>query len=222
MNPLTRGLTPMDLLTELRPEQVALAAGAVWLPGFALPQAEALYAHLQQHFLTHPPQQMMTPMGYPMSVRISSMGDRGWVGSAQGYGYSAVEPSSGMPWPPIPPLILTLAHDAALKAGYAAFVPDSCLINVYAPGNKMGLHQDKDEQDFSQPIISVSLGIPATFLFGGARRSDKAVKVPLQHGDVVVWGGASRRFYHGIAAIAANQHPRMGAQRINLTLRKAA
>jgi alkylated DNA repair protein (DNA oxidative demethylase) len=115
---------------------------------------------------------------------------------------------------------LQLAADAAQVAGYAHFVPDSCLINIYEPGSKMGLHQDKDEKDFSQPIVSISLGIPATFLFGGAKRSDKSIKVPLHHGDVVVWGGASRRFYHGISTIKPDVHCMTGAQRINLTLRK--
>lgn len=121
----------------------------------------------------------------------------------------------------MPEVILQLAETAAQQAGYAGFVPDSCLINVYAPGSKMGLHQDKDEQDFTQPIVSVSLGLPATFLFGGARRTDKPVKIPLVHGDVVVWGGASRRFYHGVAPVQPGQHPLIGPQRINLTLRKA-
>lgn len=211
----------MDLFNEHMRSPVNLAEGAVWLPGFASAIADRLWAQLQQHFIQHPLQQMMTPMGYPMSVRTSSMGKWGWISSAQKYGYSATNPHTGMHWPPLTPLIATLARDAAMQAGYPDFAPDSCLINVYSPGNKMGLHQDKDEQDFTQPIVSVSLGIAATFLFGGASRRDKPAKILLQHGDVVVWGGASRRFYHGIAPIAAQQHPLLGAQRINLTLRKA-
>lgn len=210
----------MDLFSEQHPALVPLAEGACWLPGFALPVMDALWPGLQQHLSEHPPQQMMTPMGL-MSVRTSSMGNWGWMGSEQGYGYSRLNPVTRLPWPAIPPAILQLAAAAALKAGYPGFVPDSCLINVYEPGSKMGLHQDKDEMDFSQPIISVSLGIPATFLFGSAKRSDKPIKIPLQHGDVVVWGGASRRFYHGVAQMKANTHPLIGAQRINLTLRKA-
>jgi alkylated DNA repair protein (DNA oxidative demethylase) len=154
-------------------------------------------------------------------VQTSSLGSLGWVSDAKGYGYSATDPVTGEPWAPLPGMILQLAAAAANKAGYADFVPDSCLVNVYAPGSKMGLHQDKDEQDFSQPIVSVSLGLPATFLFGGKTRSDKPVKIPLQHGDVVVWGGPSRRFYHGVNTIKPGLHPLTGNKRINLTLRKA-
>ncbi len=149
------------------------------------------------------------------------MGNWGWVGNARGYAYSATQPDTHLPWPAIQQVILKLASEAARKAGYPDFVPDSCLINVYEPGSKMGLHQDKDEMDFAQPIVSLSLGIPATFLFGGAKRTDKPVKIPLQHGDVVVWGGASRRFYHGVSQVKTNTHPLVGAMRINLTLRKA-
>lgn len=211
----------MDLFTEQRPHSIAIAEGACWLPGFALPEMHALWPCVKHHLTAHPPQQMMTPMGYVMSVQTSSMGALGWVSNAQGYGYSPVNPSTNVSWPPLPPVILQLAAEAAGKAGYDQFVPDSCLINVYAPGCKMGLHQDKDEQDFTQPIVSVSLGLPATFLFGGSKRSDKPVKIPLQHGDVVVWGGASRRFYHGVSSVKAGTHSVTGNCRINLTLRKA-
>ncbi|MDT7848732.1 DNA oxidative demethylase AlkB [Methylophilus sp. VKM B-3414] len=211
----------MDLFAQDTPSKVMLATGACWLSGFALPCMPVLWPCLAQHLSAHPPRQMMTPMGYPMSVRTSSMGDWGWVGSAAGYGYQAADPANHQPWPAMPEVILQLAATAAQQAGYADFVPDSCLINVYAPGSKMGLHQDKDEQDFTQPIVSVSLGLPATFLFGGARRTDKPVKIPLVHGDVVVWGGASRRFYHGVAPVQPGQHLLIGPQRINLTLRKA-
>lgn len=210
-----------DLFTGQHPDAIALATGACWLPGFALPAMDKLWPCLQQHLASHPPQQMMTPMGYLMSVQTSSMGGLGWVSDAQGYRYSPTNPVTGESWAPLPGTILQLAAAAASKAGYADFVPDSCLVNVYAPGSKMGLHQDKDEQDFSQPIVSVSLGLPATFLFGGKTRSEKPVKIPLQHGDVVVWGGPSRRFYHGVATIKPGLHPLTGNRRINLTLRKA-
>lgn len=211
----------MDLFSEQAAARIPLAEGAVWLPGFALLYMPALWPCLQQHLSAHPAQQMMTPMGHLMSVNTSSMGAWGWVSGPQGYGYSAYNPATQLPWPAIPAVILQLAADAAEKAGYLKFVPDSCLINIYAPGSKMGLHQDKDETDFSQPIVSVSLGLPATFMFGGAKRNNKSVHIPLQHGDVVVWGGESRRFYHGVAAIRPNQHPLLGNRRINLTLRKA-
>lgn len=211
----------MDLFAEDTPTKVMLAPGAYWLSGLALPCMPVLWPCLADHLSGHPARQMMTPMGYPMSVRTSSMGSWGWVGSAAGYGYQAFDPANQQPWPAIPTVILQLANTAAREAGYPGFVPDSCLINVYAPGSKMGLHQDKDELDFTQPIVSVSLGLPATFLFGGPRRTDKPVKIPLVHGDVVVWGGASRRFYHGVAPVKPGQHPLTGPQRINLTLRKA-
>lgn len=211
----------MDLFSATQPTKTCLAAGAYWLPAFAMPVMHAVWPAIAQHLQTFPAQRMMTPMGYPMSVATSSMGQWGWVSDAQGYGYLPHNPLTGKPWPVIPPAILQLAASAAAEAGYCDFVPDSCLMNIYTPGSKMGLHQDKDEQDLSQPIVSVSIGLPATFLFGGAQRGDKAVRTPLQHGDVVVWGGESRRYYHGVAAIRPNQHPLTGNRRINLTLRKA-
>lgn len=211
----------MNLFTAQRPHSIAFAEGACWLPGFSLAKMDTLWPCIQHHLAAHPPQQMMTPMGYVMSVQTSSLGALGWVSDAQGYGYSPTNPVTGEPWPPLPDMMLQLAAEAAKQAGYADFLPDSCLINVYAPGCKMGLHQDKDEKDFSQPIVSVSLGLPATFLFGGSKRSDKTTKIPLQHGDVVVWGGASRRVYHGVSTIKAGTHSLTGNCRINLTLRKA-
>ena len=211
----------MDLFSEQHPEIVPLATGASWLPGFALPVMDELWSSLKQHFAVHPPQHMVTPGGYLMSVKTTSMGDFGWVSSTKGYDYSAINPANQLPWPSLPRVITQLAQTAARAAGYAAFIPDSCLVNIYEPGSKMGLHQDKDEKDFSQPIVSVSLGIPATFLFGGAKRTDKTIKIQLQHGDVVVWGGASRRYYHGVAQVKSGVHPLTGEKRINLTLRKA-
>jgi len=211
----------MDLFSDELDKQVKLAEGAVWLRGFALPEADALWALVSAHLATHPPQQMMTPMGYPMSVKTTSLGDYGWVGNATGYGYARLNPVTNQPWPPIPTLLLSLAQRAANAAGYADYCPDTCLINLYQTGAKMGLHQDKDELDFTQPIVSVSLGVPATFLFGGAKRTDKTAKIPLTHGDVVVWGGASRRYFHGVNAVKLGQHPLLGALRCNLTFRKA-
>lgn len=211
----------MDLFSDHPTAPVTIATGAYWLPGFALPVMPTLWQVLAQHLAAYPAQRMMTPMGHLMSVATSSMGDWGWVGSTQGYGYSAQDPATQQAWPAIPAVMQALATAAAQQAGYANFVADSCLINVYAPGSKMGLHQDKDEQDFTQPIVSVSLGMPATFLFGGAKRSDPTVKIPLQHGDIVVWGGASRRFYHGVTVVKPQTHPLTGLRRINLTFRKA-
>ena len=117
--------------------------------------------------------------------------------------------------------MLELAREAAAAAGFGGYAPDACLVNRYEPGTRLTLHQDKDERDFTQPIVSVSLGVPATFLFGGLKRKDRPVRVPLEHGDVVVFGGPSRLRYHGVAPLATAQHAFAGATRINLTLRRS-
>jgi len=211
----------MDLFIDELEKQMQIAEGAVWLRGFALPIADTLWQHLIKHFSQYPPKQMVTPMGYKMSVRSTSMGDGAWVGTEKGYRYAKVDFATQQNLPKIPPVFMQLAQDAAMAAGYESFVPDSCLINCYDVGSKMGLHQDKDEADFNQPIVSVSLGLAANFQFGGLRRSDKTVKVPLRHGDVVVWGDASRLCFHGVLPLKAGTHPLLGQQRINLTFRKA-
>ncbi len=210
-----------NLFSDQIESKVALADGAYWMQGFALPEADALCAILIEHFKNHPPQQMMTPMGYLMSVRTTSFGDFGWVSTKQGYGYALINSFTNLPWPTMPELFLDLAQRAARQAGYLHFKPDTCLINVYEIGDKMGLHQDKDEADFSQPIVSVSLGMPVVFQFGGLTRAAKTLKVPLSHGDVVVWGADSRLYFHGVLPLKADSHPLIGQRRINLTFRKA-
>ena len=164
---------------------------------------------------------MRTPRGQALSAAMSNCGAVGWISDAQGYRYSPLDPQSGRPWPQLPPALLQLAQTAAAAAGFAAFDPDVCLINRYAVGASMGLHVDRDERDKSAPIVSVSLGLPATFMFGGAQRSDAVQRIGLRNGDVVVWGGASRLYYHGVARIAAGNHPLTGPYRFNLTFRKA-
>jgi alkylated DNA repair protein (DNA oxidative demethylase) len=164
---------------------------------------------------------MLTPGGRKMSVGMTSCGTVGWVSDREGYRYSAHDPVSGDPWPPMPDAFRDLATQAAERAGFAAFRPDACLINRYEPGTRLSLHQDKDEKDFDAPIVSVSLGLPATFLFGGAHRSDTTQRVRLVHGDVVVWGGPSRLRYHGVLPLEDGDHPLLGRTRINLTFRKA-
>lgn len=164
---------------------------------------------------------MQTPGSYTMSVAMTNCGTAGWITDRKGYRYSTTDPLSGQAWPAMPADFRRLAQAAALAAGFPAFQPDACLINRYPVGAKMALHQDRDERDLTAPIVSVSLGVPATFLWGGLQRSDKAVKVPLLHGDVVVWGGAARLVFHGIAPLKAAQHPRLGEERINLTFRQA-
>jgi DNA oxidative demethylase len=165
---------------------------------------------------------MITPGGYRMSVAMTNCGSLGWVTEKTGYRYDAIDPLTQRPWPPMPEAFLRLAAGAAAAAGFANFVPDACLINRYEPGAKLSLHQDRDERDFDQPIVSVSLGIPAVFLFGGLKRADKTARVAVTHGDVVVWGGPARLRYHGVMPLKDAEHALLGRQRINLTLRKAA
>ena len=199
-----------------------LAPGAVLLRGFATAESAALAADLRRVLARAPFRHMVTPGGLSMSVAMTNCGSYGWVSERTGYRYDAIDPESGKPWPPMPESFLKLAGEAAAAAGFAGFAPDACLINRYQAGAKLSLHQDKDEHDFGQPIVSVSLGVPATFLFGGSKRADKTQRVPVRHGDVLVWGGPARLNYHGVLPIRAAHHPFAGAHRINLTLRKAA
>lgn len=198
------------------------SSASVLLRRFALPYLPELLPALDAIVLAAPLRHMATPGGLRMSVAMSNCGALGWVTDGRGYRYARLDPASGVPWPPMPPVFLRLAREAALAAGYPGFAPDACLINRYAPGARMALHQDRDECDFNAPIVSVSLGLPVTFLFGGAERGDKAARIALLHGDVVVWGGADRLRFHGVAPLKEGEHALLGAQRINLTFRKAA
>ena len=195
--------------------------GAVVLRGFALPFETDLLNEIPKLITASPLRTMYTPSGLAMSVTTTSCGNAGWVSDAYGYRYAKRDAHSQQEWPMIPECFLLLAHQAATAAGYENFTPDSCLINCYKIGAKMSLHQDKNEKDVSQPIVSVSLGLPATFLFGGFQRENKTIRVPLTHGDVVVWGGSARLFFHGVLPIKAGNHLLLGEQRINLTFRKA-
>lgn len=210
-----------DLLPAL-PQQEHLAEGAVLLRGQALDAEQALLSDLAQITEQAPFRHMITPGGFTMSVGMSNCGPLGWVSDRSGYRYSPVDPLSNRNWPPMPRSFLQLAQTAAAKAGYADFLPDACLINRYEPKNKLSLHQDKDEKSPVHPIVSVSLGLPATFQFGGLKRTDPVLKYALNHGDVVVWGGVSRLCYHGITPLKDGEHPLLGRCRINLTFRKAA
>jgi DNA oxidative demethylase len=199
-----------------------LGPGAVLLRGFALPQASALLAAVEGIAAAAPFRHMLTPGGFRMSVAMTNCGPQGWVSDPAGYRYATLDPHSGRPWPPLPAVFLQVAGEAAAEAGFAGFAPDACLINRYEPGTRLSLHQDRNERDFSAPIVSVSLGLPAVFLFGGLRRAEKVERVPLMHGDVVVWGGPARLRYHGVLPLREGDHPAVGGQRINLTFRKAA
>jgi DNA oxidative demethylase len=191
------------------------------LPGFALRWEEALLADIQAIALAAPFRHMLTPGGQRMSVAMTNCGEVGWITDRKGYRYEPLDPQTGRRWPPLPEELAQLAAGAAAEAGFAPFRPDACLINRYLPGARMSLHQDRDERDFSAPIVSVSLGLGATFLFGGLQRSERARRLPLAHGDVLVWGGAQRLVYHGIAPVTDGYHPLIGRMRLNLTLRKA-
>jgi len=191
------------------------------LRGFALPYADALLQGVDAVAAQSPFRHMHTPGGYTMSVALTNCGTLGWTSDAHGYRYTRIDPLSGQPWPDLPDAFLRLAQAAAADAGFAGFIPDACLVNRYEPGSRLSLHQDKNERDYDAPIVSVSLGMPALFLFGGHARTDKAARVPLLHGDVVVWGGADRLRYHGVLPMKDAPHPRLGSQRVNFTLRKA-
>ncbi|HVZ02176.1 MAG TPA: DNA oxidative demethylase AlkB [Dongiaceae bacterium] len=203
------------------PAREAIAQGAFLLRGFAVPHARAILAALDGVTAAARFRRMATPGGFTMSVAMTSCGEAGWVTDRTGYRYAAKDPSTGEPWPRMPDAFLAVAAQAAAEAGFPGFTPDSCLINRYEPGTRLSLHQDRDERDFSQPIVSVALGLPATFLFGGLERGDPTTRHPLQHGDVVVWGGPARLRYHGVAPLKDGEHPLLGRCRINLTFRRA-
>jgi alkylated DNA repair protein (DNA oxidative demethylase) len=199
-----------------------LGEEAFILRGFARSVADDLLAKVASIEAVSPFRHMVTPGGFTMSVGLTNCGQLGWTSDRKGYKYTTIDPLTGNAWPQMPSEFLALAQSAANEAGFRHFLPDACLINRYTPGTKLSLHQDKDELDFDAPIVSVSLGIPAVFQFGGFERADKKCNVPLFHGDVVVWGGVDRLRYHGILPIKNNNHPILGEQRINLTFRKAS
>jgi alkylated DNA repair protein (DNA oxidative demethylase) len=208
-------------VSDVRLTQESMAEGAVLLRGFAKLVEADLIADLRDIVEQAPFRRMVTPGGHQMSVAMTNCGSVGWVTDRSGYRYDANDPEAGRPWPAMPPSFRELAEQAADCAGFGGFSPDACLINRYQPGARMSLHQDKDEHDFGAPIVSVSLGLPAIFLFGGLKRSDKARRFRLEHGDIAVWGGPARLVFHGVAPLADGEHAVLGRQRINLTFRKA-
>jgi alkylated DNA repair protein (DNA oxidative demethylase) len=203
------------------PATEALADGAVLLRGFAAGEEATLVAAVEEVAAAAPFRRMVTPGGFEMSVAMTNCGEVGWVTDQRGYRYDPVDPATGRPWPGMPDLFRDLARRAATAAGFPGFAPDGCLVNRYEPGARLSLHQDKDERDFAAPIVSVSLGLPASFLFGGARRTDRPRRIPLASGDVAVWGGPARLVYHGIEKLEEGEHPLTGRCRVNLTFRKA-
>lgn len=215
-------MTP-DLFADMpvEPATETIAVGALVLRRYALAREQALWSGINAVAGEAPLRRMQTPGGHTMSVEMTCAGPWGWVTDTRGYRYQGTDPVSGRPWPRMPDAFCELAQAAAAEAGYPGFVPDACLVNRYQPGARMGLHQDKNEVDFSQPIVSVSLGLPAVFQFGGLKRNDRPVNIPLAHGDVVVWGGPSRLRYHGVLRLKQGDHPLTGDCRYNLTFRHA-
>lgn len=210
-----------DTVQPSESKREVMADGAVLLRGAALPFEDHLIAELRGVTARSPFRHMITPGGFTMSVAMTNCGAAGWVTDKHGYRYDRLDPESGEPWPPMPSSFLALAIAAADQAGYPHFLPDACLINRYEPGARLSLHQDKNELDFNNPIVSVSLGLPATFQFGGLKRNDPVRKFALRHGDVAVWGGASRLCFHGVPELKDGYHDLLGHTRINLTFRAA-
>lgn len=210
-----------DLFETLEPRRREITPGAVLLKGFALPFEAGLLPALEVTIAAAPLRHMVTPGGFTMSVAMTNCGAAGWVSDRTGYRYDPMDPLSGRPWPAMPAIFSELAVAAAAEGGFAGFAPDVCLINCYEPGTRLSLHQDRDEKDYGHPIVSVSLGLPAIFQFGGQKRSDPVQKLPLSHGDVVVWGGPARLAYHGVLALKDGLHPGLGRRRFNLTFRRA-
>ena len=221
---MIRGVAVGDLFSgaeDSRRAVAAMADGAVLLRGFAEAEASDLVAAVNRIAAVAPFRHMVTPGGFTMSVAMTNCGRAGWVTDRSGYRYDAVDPDTGQRWPEMPALFQDLAARAAAAAGFDGFAPDSCLINRYVPGARLTLHQDRNERDFAAPIVSVSLGLPATFLFGGAKRSDRPKRLRLLSGDVAVWGGPARLAFHGVDVLAEGEHELTGRARFNLTFRRA-
>jgi alkylated DNA repair protein (DNA oxidative demethylase) len=197
-----------------------LEEGAILLRGFASKEAPSLIADVERIAQAAPFRHLVTPGGYTMSVAMTNCGRVGWVSDRTGYRYDARDPDTLTPWPPMPASFVDIAVRAAAEGGFPAYDPDACLINRYDAGAKLGMHQDRDEKDPWAPIVSVSLGLPAVFLWGGKKRSDPVRRLRVENGDVAVWGGPARFVYHGVAPLKAGHHPLTGDVRLNLTFRK--
>jgi len=212
----------LDLFYELDACQCErLGSSAFVLRDFAIPYVDELLPAIRAVEEQAPFRHMVTPGGFIMSVKMTNCGRLGWSTDRRGYRYTETDPGTGKPWPVMPGVLRRLARDAAVASGFSDFEPDACLLNRYLPGTRLTLHTDKNELDFGAPIVSVSLGMPAVFLFGGLERSDKTLRIPLNHGDVAVWGGEDRLLYHGVMRLKKNPHPLLGTQRLSLTFRKA-
>lgn len=209
-----------DLLQPLEPRREAIRPGMVLLRGTADPAA--LMPLIDAVAAQSPFRRMTVPGGHTMSVAMTNCGPLGWVSDRTGYRYDHIDPLTGAPWPEMPDAFAALARDAAAEAGFGAFAPDACLVNRYEVSTRLTAHQDRNERDFGQPIVSVSLGLPATFFVQlGDGRTGPARSVALASGDVLVWGGPARLAYHGVRDIKPGADPLTGAHRFNLTFRRA-
>jgi alkylated DNA repair protein (DNA oxidative demethylase) len=202
-----------------RDEGVLLGPGIALLRGFA--DTSRLMPLVENVASMSPFRHLVTPGGQTMSVAMTNCGTVGWVSDRSGYRYSSQDPLTGRRWPPMPPEFHELALTAAARGGFPDFVPDACLVNRYSPGSRLTAHRDADEQNFAQPIVSVSLGLPAGFAFYGLTRGGKGRSVALEDGDVLVWGGPSRLVYHAVRPVKPGNHPLTGGYRYNLTFRHA-
>jgi DNA oxidative demethylase len=211
----------LSLFPDEPPVEPDLGPGVTVLRGFARSRDRALLEAVAEVTRQAPFRFMVTPGGFTMSVGMTNCGTAGWITDRTGYRYGPNDPTTGRPWPAMPAVFKELAAGAAQRAGFGPFDPDACLINRYEPGSRLSLHQDRDERDYSAPIVSVSLGLPAVFLFGGDRRADRAARVALAHGDIVVWGGPARLRFHGVMPLKDGEQPLVGRHRINLTFRRA-
>ncbi len=209
-----------DGLPDPNPSRIPLADGAVLLRGFVADIDNILVSAVDDVIAQAPLRHLVTPGGRRMSVAMTCCGQLGWISEPSGYRYGPIDPESGYAWPTMPPVLMKIATDAAAQAGFENFMPDACLINCYEPGARLSLHQDRHERDAIAPIVSISLGLPAIFLFGGAQRNDRPQRYRLAHGDVAVWGGPARFAFHGIAPLDDGHHPLLGRRRMNVTFRK--
>jgi len=197
-----------------------LGPGTTFFHGMIVSEAPAILEQIRQISEIAPLRHLITPGGKKMSVAMSNCGTLGWVSDHAGYRYQASDPLTQKSWPAMPALFLALAQRAAERAGYSGFQPNVCLINRYDIGARMGLHQDRDERDLTAPIVSFSLGLPATFIWGGLQRTGPTRRFTVEHGDVLVWGGPDRLRFHGVAPLKPGHHPLTGELRFNITFRQ--
>jgi alkylated DNA repair protein (DNA oxidative demethylase) len=209
----------LELFAAEREPKITLGEGITLLRGFA--DTAKLFPLILRIAESAPFRHLVTPGGQTMSVAMTNCGPVGWTSDRTGYRYSSRDPLTSRDWPRMPEEFERLALDAATAGGFPKFVPDACLINRYEPGARLTAHRDADEQNFAQPIVSVSLGLPASFAFYGLTRGGKGRSVALTDGDVLVWGGPSRLVYHAVRPVKPGQHPLTGGFRYNLTFRHA-